>query len=101
MIDPVGSAYPMRALVRYKAKARLIEGVELQNDCSLVDEDLLRDLATTLFQSQQVQELYEQHHSRLEADAIENHFANELVETYWHIKRQQSNPLVQLLNGLL
>ncbi|MBD2461320.1 hypothetical protein H6G89_09700 [Oscillatoria sp. FACHB-1407] len=101
MIDPVGSAYPMRALVRHKAKAKLIEGIEFQDDCPLVDEDLLRDLATTLFQSKQAQDLYTQCHSRHEADEIENRFATELVETYKQIKQQEANPLVQLLNGLL
>ncbi|MDX2216651.1 MAG: hypothetical protein SFY66_25530 [Oculatellaceae cyanobacterium bins.114] len=100
MKDSVGSAYPMRALVRHKAKAKLLEGVELQDDCPLVDEALLRDLATTLFQSNQAQELYAQCHSRQEADEVENRFAAELVDIYQQIKRQKTDPLVQLLNEL-
>lgn len=101
MSNPVDGAYPMRTLVRHKAKAQLITNVEFQDNCPALDEALLRDLATTLFQSRQAQELYQQCSSRPEADEIENRFANELVATYQQIKQRQADPLIQRLQQLL
>ncbi len=101
MSNPVGGTYPMRTLVRHKAKAQLIIGVQFQANCPALDEDLLRDLATTLFRSQQGQELYQPYSSRHEADAIENRFANKLVATYQQIKQRQADPLIQRLQQLL
>lgn len=101
MMEPVSNAYPMRALVRHKAKSRLMADTDIWENCVVLDEELLRDLATTLFQNKQAQALYSQPHSRQEADEIENQLAIEVAEAYQRIKQQQSHPLVQWLNGLL
>ena len=101
MMEPVSNAYPMRALVRHKAKSRLMQGADAWENCIVIDEELLRDLATTVFQNQQAQAFHSQPHSRQEADEIENQLAIEVAESYQRIKQQQSHPLVQWLNGLL
>lgn len=98
------SYIPMRAVVRCKAKQKLLQ---MQSDLDspgpfeALDEALFQELAATLFQSEQYQTLYRICQSKREASAVEDQLAAELAKTYWTIAQQQQNALVRQLNALL
>lgn len=69
--------------------------------CPHVDRMLLKDLAATLFRSEAGTAIYTAYATRLEAEAVEERFADELAQVYQRIKQQQSNPDIQKLNQLL
>ncbi len=95
---------PMRAVVRCKAKQRLLQMQdELETDerFDTIDEHLFKEIASTLFQSDRYQSLYHAYRSKREALAVEDQLAAELVEIYQTIALQQQNTLVQRLNALL
>jgi len=94
--------YPMRAVIRCKARQSILLGVGDSNDASAsLDEVLLNDLATTLFQSEQGQVLFTPYSSRAAVNAVEDELAEEIATTYQHIIEQRQNPVVQNLNTLL
>jgi len=94
--------YPMRAVVRCKAKTHLLRLTATRYEAFLpLDEALFKDIATNLFKSDRGTDLYQGCRSKREAGAIEDRVAAELAETYVQIKLNQDNPMVQQLNSLL
>lgn len=97
----LASYFPKRVFVRYRAK------VQLQTDAAsmlipeCIDEELIKEISTTLFQSEMYRSLYSQCRSKQEAATITDQMVDELVRTYKQIKQQQQNPLIQQLNSLL
>lgn len=65
------------------------------------DDLLLKELAVTLFQSNQYQVLYQQCQSKQDANTANEQLVNELVATYQHISKRQHEPMIQRLNALL
>jgi len=68
---------------------------------SPVNEDLINELAATLFNSGSYQNLSQPCDSRQQADDIEEQVALKLAETYQQLHKRQQEPLVQQLNRLL
>lgn len=66
-----------------------------------LDEALFEEIARTSFSPNRYPELYQSCGTRRAAAAIEIQVANEIVAIYQQIKKQQRNPMVQNLNGLL
>ncbi|MBD2019860.1 hypothetical protein H6F43_06615 [Leptolyngbya sp. FACHB-36] len=97
------SYIPMRAVVRCKAKQKLLQ---IQSDLDspgpfeALDEALFQELAATLFQSEKYH-LHRDCQSKREASAVEDQLAVELANTYSTIVQQQQNALVRQLNALL
>ncbi|HBB31570.1 MAG TPA: hypothetical protein DDZ80_04310 [Cyanobacteria bacterium UBA8803] len=96
-----GNRYPMRALIKHKAKAQLRAALASDRTEEPLDERLLEELAATLFHQEQNQAFAQPCISRAEADEIENRMAADLVQTYRDMKQRQKNPLVEQLNRLL
>lgn len=92
--------YPMRAVIRCKAKQHLCSA---SSDILLmpINEALLKELATTLFRASQTNDLSQPCYSTEDASEIEDRLATELAANYRRIIYQQQNPLVQQLNALL
>lgn len=101
IMELANNLYPMRALIRYKAKEQLKFNLEKQNIYLPLDESLFAEVATILFRAGRHPQLQSQCASRTEAAAIEDQFAAELAETYKQIKLRQKNIVVQRLNALL
>lgn len=100
-MELANSVYPMRAAIRSKAKQQLL--VEADN-CKVlipIDEELFKELATTLLQLSCTPMVYQPCRSKQEAVAIEDRVATELAASYRRIAQQQQDPLVQRLNALL
>ncbi len=93
--------YPMRAVIRCKARQQLLSGLNADGQPATFDEALFKELATTLFRSHQATDLYQPCFSTEAASAVEDRLAAELTTTYRWISQQQENPLVQRLNSLL
>ena len=70
-------------------------------DTASIDNDLLKEIATTLFNSDQYPELYRPCKDIIEATAIEDAIALEIVLTYQRIKQNEQLVNVQALNKLL
>ncbi|MBD1913017.1 MULTISPECIES: hypothetical protein [unclassified Leptolyngbya] len=100
-MELTNSSYPVRAFIRHKAEMKIRQAEAAETFCPHVDRMLLKDLATTLFRSQLGTAIYTAYPTRVEAEAIEERFAEELAQTYQHIKQQQTNPDIQKLNQLL
>lgn len=100
-MELAGNYYPMRAFIKYKAKEQLRIEFDMYSAWDSLDEELFLEIATTLFQPEKNQELYQKCYSREKSAAIENRIADELVQTYKQIKSRQNNPIVQRLNALL
>lgn len=98
-MELAGKSYPMRAVVRHKAKQQLQS--EFECDRKPLDRTLLLELAATLFKADKNQGFERGCRSRQEAIDIENKMAAELVEAYKQIKKNQEDKLVQNLNSLL
>lgn len=93
--------YPMRAAIRCKAKQQLLCDPETSDLMISLNEALFQEIATTLFQSEPCQAVYQPCASRQEATNIEDWVATELAITYKRIAQKQQDPLVQRLNALL
>lgn len=94
--------YPMRAVVRCKAQQQLLMVISEAGDAIAgLDEILLNDIATTIFQSEQGQALYTPYRTRDAVNAAEDDLAAEIAMTYQQIMVQRQNPVVQDLNALL
>jgi hypothetical protein len=72
-----------------------------QWNVEFLDEVLLNDLSTTLFQSAQFQKLRQPYNSKKECCAVEDWAAMELAIAYRRITQQRQSELVQNLNALL
>lgn len=93
---------PHRAVIRCKAKMRLLEAIDEHFDWdNPFDDALLRDLATSLFQSSQYQGFFEQCLSEQQVQGVEDELAQVLADTYQSISMRQQDPIVQSLNALL
>jgi hypothetical protein len=93
---------PHRAVIRCKAKMRLLENISDNfNWDEPFDDTLLKELANGLFQSNQYQVFFEKFHSKQEAKDAEDRLAKELAETYQTILERHQDPVVQNLNALL
>jgi hypothetical protein len=76
--------------------------LQVADECfEAIDDALLKELAATLFHSNQYQMLYQQCQSRQEAKNADTKLVTELVETYQRISKRQSDPMVSRLNALL
>jgi len=69
--------------------------------CPTIDRVLLKDLATTLFNSPQGAAVYAAYATREEAAAVEESLAIELASIYQQVKQRQADPTIQRLNHLL
>ena len=68
---------------------------------TVLDSALLKEISTTLFNSERYPELYRPCKDIIEATAIEDAIALEIVVTYRRIKENQQRAEVQHLNNLL
>lgn len=93
--------YPIRAVIRCKAKQQLMTNIDGTSLEEHVDEALFSEIANTLFHSPQSDALYEPCATRAAANAIEDDVALELAATYQRIIQQRKSPIVQNLNALL
>jgi hypothetical protein len=93
--------YPMRAVIRCKAKQQLMTNIDGTSLEERLDEALLNELATTLFQSEHCDAIYEPYTTRQAATAVEDEVALELAAAYQRIMQQRNSPIVQTLNALL
>jgi hypothetical protein len=92
--------YPMRSVIRCKAKQQIL----IMGDSNVMaspDENLFRELASTLFNSAYFQSLYRAYPSAQERCATEDQIAAELAAIYHHVMYQREQPQVQQLNALL
>jgi hypothetical protein len=94
---------PHRAVIRCKAKMQLLEIADESFDWDKpFDDALLKELATSLFQSNRYRVFFETFLSQHEAKEVEDQLAQELADTYQTIvKRRHEDPVVQSLNALL
>ena len=99
-MELANSLYPMRSVIRCKAKQRLTVNVD-GSAAVAFDESLFQDLASTLFSSGQYQAVHQPYASKAEACAVEDWVAMELATTYQRVTQNQQNPIVQQLNALL
>jgi hypothetical protein len=101
-MESVNYHRPHRAVIRSKVKMQLLEAVD---DClewnEPFDDTLLKDLATSLFQSNRYRGFFETYHSKQEVNEIEDQMAQELAAIYQNILKRHQDPLVQSLNALL
>lgn len=92
---------PMRSVIRCKAKQRLMTGTDGNPSLESIDEDLLKEVAMTLFRSNQSRSLRESYPSRAAANEVEDWAATELAVSYRRITQQRQHSIVQNLNSLL
>ena len=100
-MQPAQSIFPMRAMIRCKAKQKLITDPARFEARIPLDESLFQEVAMTLLQSDYYQTIAQPCGSNHEAARLEDQIAAELVNTYRQIKAQQQSPVVQWLNTLL
>lgn len=121
--------YPIRSFIRFQAKQHLLSdalanGDRLANtlrdnepvpervsaekvpfmgplDTAAIDNELLKDIAATLFNSERHPELYRPCQDIIEATAIEDAIALDIARSYRRIKQNQRRKDVQVLNRLL
>lgn len=102
-MDSGRSIYPMRAVIRCKAKQAIMARSIANNQTfdEPLDEVLFQEIATTWFKSKRYDVMYRNCLSAADSLQIEDRVASELAETYQQIKAQQRNTTVQQLNALL
>ncbi len=93
--------YPIRAVIRCKAKQQLMTNIDGTSLAERFDEVLFSEIANTIFHSPDNDALYEPYATRAAASAVEDEFALDLAATYQRIIQQRKSPLVQNLNALL
>lgn len=91
----------MRAVIRCKAKQHLLKETDWLDAPVCMDDVLIKDLTTVLFQSREYQALYAHCRTRAEADQIDDQMAEAIATRYRQIRSNQQNPLIQSLNQLL
>ncbi len=102
VMDRINYKRPHRAVVRCRAKMRLLQAAEHSLEWSeSVDDFLLKELSGVLFQSHHYQGLFKQCESKQDVSQVEDKLVHELVETYRKITNRQHDPVVQRLNALL
>jgi hypothetical protein len=101
-MDSVNHYRPHRAIIRCKAKMKLLKLAEDDFDwAEPVAGTLLEEIAATLFQSHRWQAFYQQRCSKQKAKEAEDRLAHELAETYLTISKRRQDPVVQGFNALL
>lgn len=95
------SFYSMRSVLRCRAKQRLLIDPDFSDAIESIDDSLLKELASTLFQTKRYQPLIAGCDSELELVSLENGLIAELVATYLTLWQQRSQPMIQHLNSLL
>ncbi|EKQ69130.1 hypothetical protein OsccyDRAFT_1744 [Leptolyngbyaceae cyanobacterium JSC-12] len=93
--------YPLRAVIRCKAKQQLMTNLDGTGLEEQLDESLLREISQTLFQSERCDAIYEPYATREAATAVEDWAALEIAAIYQRIIQQRQSPTVQSLNALL
>jgi vacuolar-type H+-ATPase subunit C/Vma6 len=91
----------MRSVVRCRAKQRLLIDPDYSAAIESIDDDLLQEIAATLFQTEAYQPLTTGCDSEPELAKLENALIAELVATYLTFWQQRSQPMIQHLNSLL
>ncbi|WP_416666369.1 hypothetical protein [Egbenema bharatensis] len=100
-MEQVNFKRPHRAIVRCQAKMHLLEiSFNQSEETEPIDDALLKDLTTTLFQSNPHSIMDEPLSSHPNVTS-EQQLVDELVQTYQHISQRQQEPIVQRLNALL
>lgn len=100
-MEGVKQVYPMRSVIRCKAKQQLLLGFGIDGEFASLNEGLFREVAKTFFQSNQFQAVYLPYESKEEVAAVESRVATELMATYKQVKSRRDDPVVQQLNALL
>jgi hypothetical protein len=100
-MELVNAVYPMRSIIRCKAKQQLLIEATQHPELMPLDEMLFSEVAKTLFRLNQYQVIYQLCRSKQAAAEIEDEIAAELAITYQQIVFQQHDPIVQQLNALL
>jgi hypothetical protein len=95
------SFYSMRLVVRCRAKQRLLIDPDYSAAIESIDDGLLKELAATLFHTEEYQPLTAGCDSEPELAKLENALVAELVATYLTLWQQRSQPMIQQLNSLL
>lgn len=93
-------SFPEKPIIKYKAKKHLLNDPSVGEAIVAFDEDLLNEIAETVFQSDRYPTLYQAHQPGVK-QAIESQVAAEVVIHYKRIKVQELDPIVQQLNALL
>ncbi len=102
--------FPKRAVVKCKAKIRLLADPIVGLGAMTFDDELFLELARNLLRidsssgerrQNRADELYQSCENPQAARQIEEKFIRLLVEAYKQIKIQQQDPIVQQLNALL
>ena len=92
---------PKRAVVRCMAKMHLLEAADDALWDEPIADELLEELADTLFRSRRYQAMYQECRSKLEARQVGDRLAEELAENYRHVMNRRHDPVVQSFNALL
>lgn len=93
-------SFPEKSIIKYKAKRHLLNDPSVGVAMLEFDEDLLNEIAETVFQSDRYPTLNQTHQPGVK-QAIESQVAAEVVIHYKRIKVQAMSPIVQQLNALL
>lgn len=94
--------YPMRAVIRCQARQQaLTANSQYGSEATGWDEALLNDVAATLFESEQGQQLLIPYWSQQAVNQAEAELATAIATTYQQIMEQRQSPVVQELNALL
>lgn len=93
-------SFPQKSMIKSKAKKHLLNDAIVGATGMPWDEDLLNEIAETVFCSDRYPALRQTHQLGVR-QAIESQVAAEVVIHYKRIKVQQSDPIVQHLNALL
>lgn len=99
-MELANSNYPMRTLIKCKAKMQLQSDPAIREQLEPVDEGLFADLALTVFQANRPL-LHQGYRTPEGAAEVEDRLAEQLAHSYQTIKLNQTNPVVQQLNALL
>lgn len=79
--------------------------LETADDCfdgnEILDDTLVKELATALFQSDQYRIFFEKGHSKQAVKEVEEKLSQKLADTYRSLLVRSKDPLVQRLNTLL
>lgn len=97
-MELVRQTSPKRAVIKCKAKIRLLADSIVGLTAMPFDEALFVDLVKTLFRADDLNQRYE---NQQVARQIEERFVVQLVEMYKRIKLRQQDSIVQQLNALL
>jgi vacuolar-type H+-ATPase subunit C/Vma6 len=100
-VELANSFYSLRSVLRCRVKQRLLIDPDYAEAIESIDDDLLKELAATLFQTERYHRLIEGCDSAQELANLENTVVAELVATYLTVWQQRSQPIIQQLNSLL